>query len=61
MDWVTLIIDFSREVSKISNEWIVQLYFVSLRRETQTQKIVQLPHVNVVYKIWLLFLYVENS
>jgi len=51
MDWVTLIIDFSREISKISNEWIDQLYFVSLRSESETQKIVELPHMNVVYKV----------
>ena len=51
MDWVALIIDFSREVSKISNEWIVQLYFVSLRSESETQKIVGLPDMNVVYKV----------
>ena len=51
MDWVTLIIDFSREISKISNERKVQLYFVCLRSESETQKIVGLPHMNVVYKV----------
>ena len=51
MDWLTLIINLVRTKSKISNEPIIQLYFVSLRSEIEIQKIVGLPRMNVVYKI----------
>ena len=37
------------------------IIFCEFAEGNQTQKIVQLTHVNVVYKILLLFLYVENS
>ena len=55
MDWFTLIISFGRKKDKISNEWMIRLYFASLQSEGKIQKIVGLPHVNVVYKVVLLF------
>ena len=51
---------FSRKKSKTRNEHTVHLYFVSLQRETETQKVVELPYLNVVYKVQLLFLYVDS-
>jgi hypothetical protein len=35
------------------NEW--QLYFPSLRNESEVQKVVELPHVNVVYKLFFIY------
>ena len=32
---------------KISNEWMIQLYFASLRSESEVQKVVGLPHVSI--------------
>jgi len=37
MDWFALIICFGRKKNKISNEWMIQLYFVSLRSESEVQ------------------------
>ena len=37
MDWFALIIGFGRK-KKISNEWMIQLYFVSLRSESEVKK-----------------------
>ena len=45
MDWFALIIDFGRKKNKISNEWMIQLYFVSLRSESEVTKIIGLLHV----------------
>ena len=66
MDCFALIIDFGRKKDKISNEWMIQLYFVSLRSESEVKKIVELLHGvkkivellqgNVVYKIILFFI-----
>ena len=52
MDWFALIIDFGRKKDKISNEWMIQLYFVTLRSESEVQKVVG----NVVYKVILFFI-----
>ena len=38
MDCFALIIDFGRKKDKISNEWMIQLYFVSLRSESEVKK-----------------------
>ena len=44
MDWFALIIGFGRK-KKISNEWMIQLYFVSLRSKSEVKKLVGLLHV----------------
>ena len=56
MDWFTFIMGFGKKKKgKISNEWIIQLYFASLRSESEVQKVVGLPHVNVVYKLFFIY------
>ena len=42
MDWFALIIGFGWKKDKISNEWMIQLYFVSLRSESEVKKVVRL-------------------
>ena len=42
MDWFALIIDFGRKKDKISNEWMIELYFVSLQSESEVKKVVGL-------------------
>jgi hypothetical protein len=58
VDWFILIIGFGREKDNVSNEWMIQLYFASLRSESKVQKIVGLPHVNVVYTKSCYYLYI---
>ena len=38
MDRFALISGFDRKKDKISNEWMIQLYFVSLRSESEVKK-----------------------
>ena len=48
MDRFTLIINFGREKKgKIGKEWMIQLYFASLRRESKIQLVVGLPYINI--------------
>lgn len=51
---------FGRKKDKSRNEWIIQ-YFVSLWSEIKVQKVVGQAHVSIVYKAWLLFLYIRND
>ena len=38
MDWFTSIIGFGKgKKDKISNEWMIQLYFVSLRSKSKSK------------------------
>jgi len=57
MDWFALIIDFGRKKDKFSNEWMIQLYFVSLRSESEVKKIVGLLTCERSVQNHIIFLY----
>ena len=48
LHWLLVLVE---KKDKISDEWIIQLYFSSLWSESKVQKVVELPHATVVYKV----------